>query len=327
MSLLRENMELAKKAIKYVDKLGITSVNVPFRLGSYSESPLSMFDRFMLYYTRAESNTSDDMIHYRYKDAKDDEMDALGRRLGQQEKSDLKNRVTTKLQDTKAVKSQIKTILRSTASKSQKKQQLKDLMKQSNFNGDPYSVDWFMSRTDAPDENRIRSVRKAIKFRHGNCGEKSAIAATWLLEQTKNGKTIYWVSAQNWDHAWCVMANAGSLPLTTVGTSKYKGWPDDTVVADGWTSDWYPLLHPYNAIKGTAANPFQLYVRKKVQEAQAQLDVMDALKWPPVFAPTFRLEVAAQKNSTYMQAPIRVQVLDLADDPREVEQEYEDAQK
>jgi hypothetical protein len=33
MSLLSDNMNLARQAIRYVDKLGITSINVPVRPG------------------------------------------------------------------------------------------------------------------------------------------------------------------------------------------------------------------------------------------------------------------------------------------------------
>ena len=117
------------------------------------------------------------------------------------------------------------------------------------------------------------------------------------------------------------MANAGTLPNTIVATGKYKQWPADTVVADGWTGDWYPLQHPYNAILGTAANPFQLYVRKKVQEAQTALHVTEECEWPPKFAPTFLLAVAGQKNSSYMSLPVRTQVLDVVDDPSSVEDE------
>lgn len=322
MGALSENMALAKQAIRYVDKLGITSINVPVRPGSFNKSPLSKFDRFMLYYSRAETNTSPGMINYRYKQAKAEEMDAIGGKLLPKEKQELRTKVTDRLQDHKAVRSQILQILHSTASKSQKKKQLTDLMKQTGFSGDGYGYDWFINRTNAVDEERIRSVRKAIKFRHGNCQEKSGIAATWLLEQTQNGKDIAWVGAQNWDHAWAVMANAGTLPGVMIGTGRYSTWPADAVVVDGWTSDWWPIHHPWDPIKGTAANPFQLFVRKKVLAAQTQIDVKEELEWPPVFAPTFKLEHAAKKNSTYMKAPL----LDVVDDPDEVSQEIEDAQ-
>jgi hypothetical protein len=324
MSALKVNMALAKQAIRYVDKLGITSINVPVRPGSYNKSPLSLFDRFMLYYSRADTNMSEGHVNWYYRDAKEEEMEAIGGKLLPKEKQDLRAKVTGRLQDHKTVRSQILQIIHSTASKAQKKKQLTDLMKQVGFKGDGYGYDWFRNRTNDPDEERIRTVRKAVKFRHGNCQEKSGIAATWLLENTKNAKTIVWVGAENWDHAWAVMANAGTLPQVMVATGKYKTWPDDAVVVDGWTSDWYPVKHPYDAIKGTAANPFQLYVRKKVQDAQTAIEVKEVLQWPPVFAPAFRVENAGKKNSTYASPPPKL--LDVVDDPSEFSQEIEDAQ-
>src|SRR5215203_4289439 len=225
-------MTLARQAIRYVDKLGITSINVPVRPGSFNKSPLSKFDRFMLYYSRAETNTSPGMVDYRYRRAKAEEMEAIGGKLLPNEKAQLRTQVTDRLQDHKTVRSQILAIIHSTDSKAQKKKKLTDLMKQTGFSGDGYGYDWFINRTAAPDEERIRSVRKAIKFKHGNCQEKSGIAASWLLEQTKNAKDIVWVGAQNWDHAWAVMANAGTLPGTMVGTGRYSTWPADAVVVD-----------------------------------------------------------------------------------------------
>jgi hypothetical protein len=321
MSALKENMAWAKRAIQYVNKLGITSINVPFRLGSFAESPLSVFDRFMLYYTRGETGLHS--VDRRLNQARDKEEDAIGGPMLATEVEQMRARIAGKIQDTKTVKSQILAIVHGTAGKAQKKQQLKDLMKRSGFNGDAYSYDWFRDRTDAPDEHRIRLVRKAIKMRHGNCGEKSAIAATWLLEQTKNTKAIFWVDANGWDHMWAVMANAGTLDETTVATGKYKRWPTDAVVVDGWTHDWYPIHHPYDPIKGTPYNPFQLHVRRGVQEFQGRINVDEELRWPPVFAPTFRMENAGKKNSTYTAPP---KLLDVVDNPDDVAEEFADAQ-
>jgi hypothetical protein len=233
------------------------------------------------------------------------------------EKDAIRSGITNKIQRDKVVRTQILQIIHSNASKAQKKKQLKDLMKQINFDPDTFRVMWHWRRTAAADEERIRAVRKAVKFRHGNCGEKAAIAATWLLEQTKNAKSIFWVNANNWDHSWALLGSPGLSPIL-VSTAPYKDWPDDVVVVDGWTSDWYPLKHPYNAIKGTVANPFQLYVRKKVQAAQREVNIKEELEWPPVFAPTFQVDHAGQKNSTYQRSP---QLLDVTDDPSGVEEE------
>jgi hypothetical protein len=317
---LKENMELARKAIKYTDKLGITSINVPHRIGSYYGSPLSKFDLFMLRYMRTETSMA--TVEGRYQQQKGQWVQQLGRKLGADEKDAIWDGIANKIQQDKVVRSQMLQIIHSTASKGQKKKQLHDLMKQTNFDPETFGVMWHQTRTNAPDEERIRAVRKAVKFRHGNCGEKAAIAATWLLEQTENSKAIFWVNANNWDHAWALLADPG-LDITTVATAPYKNWPKDVVVVDGWTSDWYPIQHPYNAILGTAANPFQLYVRKKVQAAATQVTVKEELEWPPVFAPTFSLELAGEKNSTYERAPI--QLLDVLDNPTEVEETVEDS--
>jgi hypothetical protein len=321
---LKENMDLAKQAIRFTDRLGITSINVPFRIGSYYGSPLSKFDLFMLRYMRTETST--DTIEQRYKVMKGQWVEHFGRKLGLDEKDQIRSEITNqqlpKIQRDKVVRSQILQIIHSTASKGQKKKQLHDLMKQTNFDPDTFGVLWHFTRTNAPDEERIRAVRKAVKFRHGNCGEKAAIAVTWLLEQTKNSKALFWVNAKNWDHAWGLLADPG-LDENTVRTVPYKNWPKDVVVVDGWTSDWYPIHHPWDPIKGTAANPFQLYVRKKVQAAATQVNVKEELEWPPVFAPTFSMERAGEKNSTYEHPPMHL--LDVLDNPTEVEETVEES--
>src|SRR5690606_6382268 len=67
-----------------------------------------------------------------------------------------------------------------------------------------------------------------------------------------------------------------------------------------WTEDYYAARHPYNPIKsGSIPNPFQLAVRRKIQKAATQLNVMEELRWPPRFSPDFTLQKAAKPNSTY----------------------------
>lgn len=324
MSLLRDNMLLAKQAIKYVDKLGLTSVNVPFRL-SYSKSPLSRFDCFMVKYMRSESNLSPQIVNPHLKKALDREKAAIGRKLHKDEFKAVVDPIVAGFRDVKAVRSEILEIIHSNTSKGEKKRLLTALMDRIGFDGDPYDINWFGRRTNKPDERRIRSARKAIKFKHGNCGEKSSIVATWLLEQTKNTKSIFWVSANSWDHAWVFMADAGSgLDEAMVEGQKFSSWPQDTVVVDGWTSDWYPVHHPHDPIKGTPYNPFQLYVRNKIREAQQDICCSEECRWPPRFAPAFKLAIAGQKNSTYENAPGYGEVMNLVDDTNSVEESLQE---
>jgi hypothetical protein len=321
MSTLSENMRLAKRAIKYVDSLDITSINVPFRITSYYKSPLSDFDMFMLLYMRQESSTDAGIVEQHAKK----ELQYYKGPLTEKDKKEIiaieSPGVLAKLSGAKEVKKQIMAILRGGGGSSAKKKKLKELMEKSKFDKNTFDFTWFTTRTDADDENRIRTVRKAIKYRHGNCGEKSAVATTWLLEQTQNTKKIFWVAAENWDHAWGLMGSLGTFSWAMVTGRKYDDWPEDVVVIDGWTSDWYPIKHPYNPVKGTAANPFQLYVRKKVQQAEKAIRVQEELDWPPEFAPKFRLAVAEKKNATYANS---VRFAEVFDDPSLVDESEAD---
>lgn len=316
MSLLKENMELAKRAIRFVDKFGITSTNVKFRLSS-----MSRFDHFMLHYMRSESNQ--DFITARNHAII--EIDQQARRFGQLTRTqqlDILDAKKAKIADAKPIRTKMLQIIHSSMSKSENKKLLQQLMDRVGYESGSKVLN-FMVRTQCPDEARIRSCRKAIKFKHGNCGEKSAIAATWLLENTKNMKNIFWVSAANWDHAWALLAGFNLDKIMVQGTN-YKDWPDDVVVVDGWTSDWYPIKHPVDPFKGTPANLFQHYVRRKVQKAELNINIMETLSWPPQFPPTFRLESAGKPNTTYKRPPELAKVVELADSPQEMQQEIED---
>jgi hypothetical protein len=294
MSLLKDNLRLGKQAIQDLNRLHITSINVAFRIGSYWKSPLGALDSFLLDYMRAESDIS--LVKDHARDIKYNYRQA-GYTITT---TDARQKATDQINDAKQVRPQILQILRGTASKNQKKSQLKQLMQQVGYKPKEYSVLWHKSRTSDADEARIRAVRKAIKFKHGNCGEKSAIAASWLLEKTKNTKKVFWVEARNWDHAWVVMGEVGKIDANDVATRPINTWDESTVVVDGWTGDWYTAKHPYNPLKsGSAANPFQLFVRKKVQQAATQIRVNEDLAWPPSFSPNFRLEHAADPNVSY----------------------------
>ncbi len=283
MSRLQENLQLAKRAIRYVKKLGITSVNVPFRLSSYQRSPLSRFDMFLFHHMCSESHYSPATISRHAL--------ASGRdRLT----------VANAIHSTHMTKREILAILRSNDSNSQKKKKLKELMNRVHYDPASFVFLGFKHQTDAPDEMRIRCVRKSIKFQHGNAGEKAAIAATWLLEQTKNQKKIFWVGANNWSHCWTIMGEVGKLDAHIVENESIRNWDEATVIADGWTGDYYAAKHPFHPGKsGSFPNPFQLWVRRKVHDTQRDIAVKEDLEWPPKFSPGFTLEKAARRNREY----------------------------
>jgi hypothetical protein len=83
-----------------------------------------------------------------------------------------------------------------------------------------------------PDEVRIRSARKSLKFGHGNCSWKSAIVATWLLENSVN-VPIYTMNCDPFGHAY-VLLGAADFSL------HFAYQPDDVWVVDGWSDDFYP---------------------------------------------------------------------------------------
>ncbi len=287
MSTLQENLQLAKQAIRYVNKLGITSINVAFRVRSYQKSPLSRFDMFLFYYMRAESHHSPYVI----------DEHAWANKLDNQF-------VENTILDVKRVRSQILQIIHSNDSKSQKKKKLTELMNRTRFDPASFVGFVFTRRTDAPDEGRIRCVRKAIKFRHGNCMEKAGIAATWLLEQTKNQKKIFWVSARHWDHCWTILGDVGKIDTHIVENEPIRNWGESTVIADGWTGDYYVAKHPFNPLKsGSLPNPFQLWARRKLHDSQTDIAVQEDLEWPPKFSPKFTLDKAALHNRDYEDRP------------------------
>ncbi len=177
-----------------------------------------------------------------------------------------------------------------------------------NRHGVPIDPLPFLARTDWPDEERIRSVRRAIKFGHGNCGEKAAIVATWLLEQTKNQKKIFWVNAKHWDHSWTILGDPGLIDEQRVEHDFIHTWGDSTVIVDGWTGDYYVAKHPFNPLKsGSLPNPFQLWARRKVHDSQKEIEVLEDVKWPPRFVPTFTLDKAGLRNKLYERPPAKLQ--------------------
>lgn len=174
-----ENLQMAKEAIYYVNNRNITSINVPFRIKSYHKSPLSRFDMFLFCYMRSEVDVSDDTFYHHYHALASRQEEHLARPITQEEANALGKLVEDQLNLNRSMIPKINDILESTKTTSEKKKLLKELMESSNFNPDQFYVLWERTTTDKPDEARIRSNIRAIQFRHGNCGEKSAVAATW----------------------------------------------------------------------------------------------------------------------------------------------------
>jgi hypothetical protein len=314
MSKFDANLRLAKRAIAYVDSLGIVSTNVKFRPSAYSK-----LDTFLLHYTRSETDSADHVVTWHSDRTVERIKEQTGKDLTVDEYEGLKDQVGDVIRDSKAVHKKIVQILGSTDSTGDKKKRLKDLMKESQFDPARTPFFWHVSQTDDSDEQRIRATRRAVKFKHGNCGEKSALAATWLIEETKNTKKIFWVSARNWDHAWVVLGDLRVLTSDIVANTPISEWDESTVVTDGWTSDFYPVRYPYNFIKGTWANPFQLYVRKKVQEASKLIHVTEDVAWPPRFSAEFRLaRVRKPVKENVQKKRRRQQAILVADDPEGV---------
>lgn len=319
---LKENLQLAKEAIRYVDKLKIKSVNVPFRITTHHK--LSALDGFLFRYMRAETNE-----------------DYSG--------------VIPNWQAIKDIRHRILEVLRSNKTKHQKKKDLQNLMKIADEKKVLKQVYQWHTRTNRADEHRIRCCRKAIKFKHGNCGEKSAIAATHLLEQAKtkgHDKAILWCTygtrGDKYDHSFVLLADReGRLTVERVeqvshddgwGVSYFNyvsNWDENTVVVDAWTSDYYAAKHPFNPLKaGSIANPFQAYVRRKVDRLyhdNRNIKVLEVVheNWPPKFDPDFRLENAHLSKREHKRTDIQIRqslpaIQEVADDARAILAELED---
>jgi hypothetical protein len=260
MSKLDHNISLARRCIDYVNSLNIKSVNVPFRFGTYYK--YSKYHRFVLGATRCETVGASDQVLNR-------------RRL-----------VLAILAD-------------GTKSKKQRRAAVKALMVQW---GDNYfraaTQRFFDEITDRKDEERVRNCRRAMKTRHGNCGEKSSVCATWLLENRPGHEVILWVNGGTaYDHAWVVFDhNAPNWDGTIANLGS------DAVVVDGWTGDYYQAKHPLRYWHGGGANPFQITVRHNILNASGNIKVGERVRrrdWTESFSPHFRLAYAEQGPSTY----------------------------
>jgi hypothetical protein len=260
MSKLDRNIQLARRCIEYVNALHVKSINVPFRLATYYK--FSNYHYFVLGATRCETRGVPERV--------------------------LTNR---------------RFVLQTVADQTKSRKQKRALVKaQINRLGVTYfddhtPKDCFDQATDRKDEMRIRLCRRAMKTRHGNCMEKSALTATWLLENRPGDENILWVAGNAYDHAWVVF---------DPGAPKWDGvianLSDDAVVADGWTGDYYQAKHPQKFWHGGLANPFQLTIRNRVRHASGNIGVLENVRprdWAESFSPHFRLDYADQPPSTY----------------------------
>jgi hypothetical protein len=260
MSKLDKNISLARRCIDYVNGLNIKSNNVPFRLGTYHK--YSKYHSFVLSATRCETVNVPEKVLQR------------------------RRQVLSLLAD-------------DSKSKKTRRAAVKALMVQ-------WGERYFKQYTDGgffddisryEDEMRVRSCRRVVKTRHGNCMEKSALCATWLLENRTGNEIILWVGGKNYDHAWVVYDH--DSPGWDGTIANLSG---DAVVVDGWTGDYYQAKHPHKFWHGGLANPFQLTVRNNVLNASGNISVTEHVQprdWAESFSPHFKLAFADQPPSTY----------------------------
>jgi hypothetical protein len=261
MSRLDHNIRLARRCIDYVNGLNIKSNNVPFRLGTYCTR--SRYHSFVLSVTRCETFGVPAKVLERRRQV----LDLLA-------------------DDSKP--------------KRQRRAEVKALMVRW---GEDYfkkhTKDGFFGRIcDRKDEARIRNCRRVVKTRHGNCGEKSAVCATWLLENRGGNENILWVQGNPfYDHAWVVFDHDAPYWDGVIAHLS-----SHAVVVDGWTGDYYQAKHPHKFWHGGLANFFQITVRNNILNASGNISIMEHVKprdWATSFSPSFRLEYAEQPPSTY----------------------------
>jgi len=146
------------------------------------------------------------------------------------------------------------------------------------------------------ERDRHKATRRALRTRLGNCGEKTNVAATHLIEATRGAIGICRVHGKEYDHAWVLISRHkqqlidGCRALAANGRGKQL-LPRDTVVVDGWTKDWWGLRDWFNPL----GNPRQLGVRCKIRSEIADngLEVDEEVHWPPALGNSyFRLRYA-----------------------------------
>jgi hypothetical protein len=264
VATLEENLRLAKRAIQFVDAQQIRSVNMKHQFWNRTD-----FDSFLFGAMRCHPPDLDNVR----KGHRRDLLTAL-RAPGQ--------------------------------SLSRRKKRCKEYFKawgsdKNYFWNGGVRVYWDVD-PPGPDAQRIRAARRAMKFYKGNCNEKSAVAATWLLENRLGNDMIVWASGGPYDHAYVIYDFRGANWDPSI-----TNWNDEAVIVDGWTSDWYAVKQPYDLRPWSDAHfpgPIQLHVRRMIQANTGNLGIKEWVWYrPPQFSPNFTLAVARDPNSSYEAPP------------------------
>jgi hypothetical protein len=263
MSELTQNLKLARKAVEYLQGLQVKSTNQPRQRIAYFlqdhglRKKAATLRGFML-----------DAARYNW------------RATGRPEK--------------RAHRALVVRVMGSPFSRDEKKRLLRTLMAEwgpNHFDDDEVYDDDRDPKGD--DEQRIRSVRHAVRYRAGNCQEKSAICATWLLENGAAPQNIFWISCNpGYDH---VMVLIGCVEADL--HVSYSQMPDKAVVVDGWTEDYYQANSPNDIHHGVhAPSVFQRVVRGRVHDHGPNGRVKEEvhLHSPPEAYPDFRLDQAGE---------------------------------
>jgi hypothetical protein len=252
MGKLQENLRLGQRAIDFLTGLGVRSTNIPDAGRLPGEPPLSPLDKFVLSAARVELAVAPPEVVSR-------------RRL-------------------------VARLVRDSDSDRETRRELLScwLAKWGANYFRPYAKPRW--RTRCPDERRIRAARRAAQFRAGNCEEKSALTATWLLENRPGDDVILWCSTTDRSHCFVVYGNATPCWSTVIDELS-----EEAVVVDGWSADCYQARNRRSLVGDRLERPtsFQTMVRFGVWNRSGEHRINEHVKaCPPQFSPKFRLEVA-----------------------------------
>ena len=154
------------------------------------------------------------------------------------------------------------------------------------FSDKAYSKCGIVFEEEIAEFKRIQYAKKAIRARFGNCGEKSNIVATHLIESTKGknsrgGKIgICRVHGTTYDHAWVFLSEDRDRLVNAIRQKSGKSlFPQDTWVVDGWTRDWWKLHAWVNNVPNIRQLGVRLKIRNAIDNGTIVLD--ESVKWPP----------------------------------------------
>jgi hypothetical protein len=214
----------------------------------------------------------------------------------------------------KELKTYVAAIVRMPISRKQKKEELAKILNAMAYSKEELGLDHLTSKhdgkirsghkfitnyepfkTSSEEAQRIKIARRAIRTRLGNCYDKAAVAATYLIEKTKGNVGICRVAGApryhgdtHYDHAWVLISEDKHRLVKAIDTieSRRGGdedckrlFPKDTWVVDGWTRDWWQLRSWFNS----ACNVRQIGVRHKIRAAirQGKIRLNEIVNWPP----------------------------------------------